>query len=225
MHHAVSRLAGRGDVRLLTLVATVELFLLALYLAVVPERTTTFRYVLYPFVWINAGLWAVLTVEVPDASREWTVASALIAGVYLLALLYFAGMIGLSPQESTLSGISGFSLEPGSPGWETVHYVDSSFYVTFVTHRVLGFVCLSYLVYVSALEASGRLGAGALGLFSCVGCAFPVFASLSAGLFGSTVAAGVLGVSFDLSTLVFVAAVGLLYWRPGLQSEADTAGK
>jgi len=216
----VSDLVGRDDVQLLTVLVVVELFLLGLYFAVVPERPTTFRYALYPFVWINAGLWAVYAIDVPEASRQWQAASAAVAGLYFFVLLYTAGLLGVFPDATTLSATAGLSVEPGSPGWERIHYVTSWFNVSFVTYRVLGFLTLSYLVYVTLLEASGRLAAGALGLFSCVGCTFPIFASLSAGLFGSTVAAGVLDVSFDLSTLVFVSAIALLYWRPGFRDDS-----
>jgi hypothetical protein len=51
---------------------------------------------------------------------------------------------------------------------------------------------------------------GALGLLSCVGCTFSILLPLlgATSLFGSTLT----GLSWDLSTLVFLLTVALLYW-------------
>jgi hypothetical protein len=51
-------------------------------------------------------------------------------------------------------------------------------------------------------------------LVSCVSCTLPVLAALVSGVAGGSVTAVATGFSYDLSTLVFVASVGLLYWRP-----------
>ncbi|PSP27357.1 hypothetical protein BRC65_06190 [Halobacteriales archaeon QH_2_65_14] len=211
-----SRVFGRRDVRLLAVAVLVELLLLALYFAVRPERPTNIRYTLYPFVWLNVGLLAVINVDVPSASRRHRLVAVAVAGLYFLFLLALAGLVGLFPSDELLWTVSTLEVEPGSPGLERVHLVTATFYVSFVTFRTFGFLVLSYLVYVTVLDVSGGLAAGALGVFSCVGCAFPVLVSLSAGLFGSTaIASAVYGAQFDISTAVFVLAVALLYWQPG----------
>ena len=210
-----ARLARRWDVRILALAILVQLFLLFLYFAVAPEYTTTPRYTLYPLVWITVSLWVAMTVDVPDASGRRQLVGAAIAAVYFAVLLYLSGLVGFSPSEQTLASGGGFAVDGSSPGWERVTYVTESFYVVFVTYRVLGYLVLAYLVYVTVLDASASFFSGALGLFSCVSCTFPVLLSLSAGLFGGAVAGAVLDFSFDLGTLFFIVALTLLYYRPG----------
>jgi uncharacterized membrane protein YjjP (DUF1212 family) len=82
--------------------------------------------------------------------------------------------------------------------------------------RVVGYLALAYLVYGTVVDASSAGIAGLLGLLSCVSCTWPVIASVVAAVAGggSALAATALGVSYDLSTLVFLVTVGLLYWRP-----------
>ena len=216
------RFGLRRDLQLVAALTLAQLLLLGLYFAATDTRTGELRYALYPFVWINVGLLALYHVDVPDTTRRYHVLSASIAAVYFLVLLYLSGLIGLNPEEGLVAASSGLTVEPGSPGWERLYVVTPSFYITFLTYRIFGFLVLSYLVYVTLLEASGSILGGAFGLFACVGCTFPIFTSLAAGAFGSTAIAGaVYGFSIDISTAVFVLAVGLLYWRPGLDTGGD----
>lgn len=212
---SASRLARRWDVQLLGIAVAVQFVLLVLYFAIVPERPTTLRYTLYPLVWITVSLWVALTVDVPDASGRRKLAGTAIAALYFGVLFYLSGLFGLSPSEQTLATGSGFAVDGSSPGWERLTYATESFYIVFVTYRVLGYLVLAYLVYATVLDASASFFSGALGLFSCVSCTFPVLVSLSAGLFGGAVAGSVLDFSFDLGTLFFVVAIALLYYRPG----------
>lgn len=209
----------RLDVQVVTAAIVVEVFLLASYLAAVPEPPSTLRYTLYPLVWINVGLLAVVNIEIPTASRRRKLVAGLVAGVYLLALLWLSGLVGLFPSDELLQTVSTIEVEPGSPAQERLHIVTPVFYFSFLTFRTFGFLVLAVLVYATVLDFSGGLAAGVVGLFSCVSCTFPVVASLATGLFGSTaIATAVYGAQFDLSTLIFVVAVALLYWRPGFDS-------
>ncbi|MFC7007612.1 DUF7546 family protein [Halalkalicoccus salilacus] len=114
----------------------------------------------------------------------------------------------------------GFRVVMASPGWgPAVAYTASSAYLVVVPYLVIGYGSLAYLVYATVLKAAEAAVSGLLGLASCVGCAFPVIASLVAGLAGgsSALTAAVYAFSIDISTAVFVLAVGLLYWRPGFE--------
>jgi len=219
--YSPSRLAQRWDVQLLGLVIAVEVILFVLYFSVRPEVLTQPRYAFYPFVWINVGIWAALTIDVPDASRRHKAVGVAIASIYLLVLLYLAGYIGIYPDPEFVAAADLFSVESSSPGWERLYLVTPWFYITFLTFRTLGFVVLAYLVYVTVLDASGSFISGALGLFSCVSCTFPIFTSLFAGIFGTSAGAAgaVYSYSLDLSTVVFVVSVLLLYWRPTFESK------
>lgn len=225
MSTTFTRLHRRRDVRLASIALLVQVLLLVVHLAVSPERQTEPRYMLYPLVWITVSLLVLFNVGVPDASRRHRLLAAAVAGLYLLTLLWLAGLVGLFPDAELLQTVDTVEVEPGTPGFERLHVVTPTVHVSVITFRTVGFLVLSYLVYVTTLDLSGSLAAGALGLFSCVGCAFPVVASLVTGLFGSTaVATAIYGAQFDLSTAVFVLAVALLYWRPGFESSLRPSG-
>jgi hypothetical protein len=219
---SIGTLANRRDIHLLTVVVIVELFLLGGYFAVRQERPTVLRYTLYPFVWINVALLAAVHVDVPETSRRHTVVAAAIAAGYFVTLLALTGLTGI-PSENLLQISSLIDIQPGSPGTERFHIITEYVYVSIIPFRTISFLVLSYLVYVTILDVSGSIAAGALGLFSCVGCTFPILVSVSAGLFGSTaVATAVYGAQFDISTVVFVVSVALLYWRPGIDGTLGT---
>ena len=82
---------------------------------------------------------------------------------------------------------------------------------------VVGYLALSYLLYVTVLDAAGSAVGGLLGLVSCVSCAWPVFATVASTVFGGAglLAASAAEVPYDISTAVFLLTVALLYWRPG----------
>ncbi|PSQ59540.1 MAG: hypothetical protein BRD23_04260 [Halobacteriales archaeon SW_9_67_25] len=217
-----TRLATAGerrDVQALAVVVAVELVVLGAYLLVAGDQVLRLRYALYPFVWINAGAWAVLHTTVPSSSRRHRAIAAAVAGAYLLVLLYLAGLVGTVPAGYT-DGLVDLTAALASPGWERITLAGAGLHVTLVPFRVVGYLALSYLVYVTVLDAAGAVLSGALGLFSCVSCVFPVFVSLSSGVFGgsSAVVGTIMSYSTDLSTVVFLVALGLLYYRPTIGS-------
>lgn len=223
-HSWLHSLSGRRDIHLLAVVTVVELCLLAGYFLVRPERPTVLRYTLYPFIWINVALLAALHVDVPEASRRYSLAAAAVATLYFGVLLYLSGLLGV-PSDDLLQLSGLVDIQAGTPGTERLHLVTEVAYVSIIPYRTVGYLVLSYLVYVTVLDLSGSLLAGALGLFSCVGCAFPILVSLSAGLFGGTaVATAVYSAQFDISTVVFAVAIGLLYLRPGVDGTLGAVG-
>lgn len=212
----VDAAVGRRDVRILAVVVAVELLLLALYVAATPAELTSVRYALYPFVWINVGVWVALRTDPPPATGRRRLAAGAIAGLYLLVLCWLAGLVGFA---SAPEGLVGISVGYGSPGWERIRLVTAGAYVTFIPYRVVGYLALSYLVYVTVLDAAGAAVSGAVGFVSCLSCSFPILGSLSAGLFGGSAAVtgALYAYSVDISTGVFLLAVALLYYRPGFR--------
>ena len=100
------------------------------------------------------------------------------------------------------------------PGFSpTVVYSGSPLAVVLTPWKVLGYLTLSYLVYVTVLDASGGLAGGVLGLFSCVSCVLPIVASVVGGVLGAsaTLSAVATNQSYGASTAVFLVSVGLLY--------------
>ncbi len=197
-------------------VLTAELLAVGIYFTATGAQSTTLRYVLYPFVWINLGLWAALHVRPRPAGRRTQLVAGGVALGYFLVLTWFAGLFG----TATGDGAVGLDVTFASPGLgPIVGYFGTVVYVVAVPYLVVGYLTLSYLVYVAALDASRAALPGVLGLASCVGCAFPIVATIVAGVAGgsSAVVATIYTHSMDLSTVAFVLAFALLYWRPGFE--------
>lgn len=218
--HPLAERVSASTVGLLALVVLAELALVAGYLGVAAVDAGNVRYLLYPFVWINLGVGAVFAVEPPAASRRVRYGVALAAAGYLLVLAYFGGVLELSHvghahSHGGANGLSVFTSLP--PGWgPTVVYDHALFTLTLVPYQFVGYLALTYLVYVALVDTATAAFSGAVGLLSCASCSWPVFASLLAGVAGgSAVASTVYTFSVDLSTAAFVAAVALLVWRPG----------
>jgi hypothetical protein len=213
-------LAGRRDVQLLGLALVAELLLLAVYVAATPAELTRPRYALYPFVWINVGLWAVLRTVPPRATPGRRLVAGLVAGLYLLVLCWLAGLVGF--VAGAPADLLGVSIGYGSPGWERIRIVTAAVYVVIVPYRVIGYLVLAYLVYITILDTAAAALSGALGFISCLSCSFPILASLAAGVFGggAAVTGALYAYSVDISTVVFVLAVALLYYRPGFGRSA-----
>lgn len=214
----LSSVVTRRKLLILGSIFVVELLLLATYLLVTPAAVTRLRYTLYPFVWINVGIWALLRTRSPRAPINRRLAAGGIAVLYLFVLLWLAGLVGFAPTVPA-EDFLGVSVGFGTPGWERVRLVTRAFYLTLLPFRVIGYLALAYLVYVTILDAASAVIAGAIGFVSCLSCSFSVLVSLTAGVLGSSVAVAgpLLAYSLDISTAVYLLAVFALYYRPGFQ--------
>lgn len=225
-HLAARRLLPPAEeLRWLGLLVALEAVALVAYFGLVGGSVTGVRYVVYPFVWINAGIWAVARTAPPRAPARHRWAAGALAGAYFLVLAYVTGLVGLDALEHLLAGAhthavpQGLSVSMSPPGWgPRIALVGDGGYLYFVPYRVIGYLALSYLLYVTVLDTTTAAVSAAVGLASCVGCAFPLVAELAAGVGGAALVGTASALSVDISTAVFVAAVGLLYWRPGLRS-------
>ena len=190
---------------------TVELLLLGAYLALADWRVLAPRYLLYPLAWLTAGLLAVArTAPVHAARRSRLLAGGAAAG-YLLLLLWVDGSVSLHGTGT------GFRLVWLPPGWgPAVLYGGESLSLALFPYRVVGYAALAYLLYATVATATRAALGGLVGLVSCVSCTLPVAAAFLSSLVGGSaaVAAAATVWSYDLSTVVFLLAVALLYWRP-----------
>jgi hypothetical protein len=187
----------------------VQLLALAAYLLVTGAGVVAPRYLLYPTAWITVGVLAVVATDPPTVGRRARLLAGGVAGAYLLALASLGGVLGPASLGDTLRIVW------LPPGWGPA-LLARGFGVNLAVHpyELIGYGALAYLVYATVLDAAGPVG-GVVGFGACVGCAAPGIAGLVGVLGGSAGAVSVAtSLSYDLSTLVFLVAVGLLYWRP-----------
>jgi len=207
------------EVQVLLVAIWAEMALLLGYFLTTDASITTPRYVVYPFVWINAVIWAVMRTTTRRASRRLQAVAIAVAAAYFLLLANWAGLVVLTGagHHPVPESVLGLSFGSGSPGWARVRFITRTFAISFVPFRVIGYLGLAYLVYAAVLDATSAVASGALGLLSCLSCSFPIVASAVTGVWGGSVTAmsTVFAHSVDISTLAFLVSVGLLYWRPG----------
>ena len=196
-----------------TVLVNTELLALFVYLAQPNVVPTAIRYYVYPFIWINVGLWALVRVDPPEASDRRQLIFRAFAIGYFLVLAYAGGLFGRG-LGTMATGFRIALLPPGTGpalvyGGETIRLV-------LFPYEVIGYVSLSYLFYATMLDTVRSTIGGVFGLFSCMSCTWPVLASVLSGIAGSssTVASAALDSSSGLSTLIFVVTVCFLYWRP-----------
>lgn len=214
MTSTVRRLFGGTTRQSLTVwaaIANAEVILLVWYYTISADTPTNLLQLAYPWLWINASIWAVTRISLtPTSNRKRWLALAIGAG-YFLVLGYFGGLYQFAGQ-----GL-GFRIAWLPPGWgPTPIYSGSAFTVVLLPFKLIGFLTLSYLVAATVVDATRSGLAGFVGLFSCVSCTWPLLATVFTSIFGTASAAASLatGQPYGVSTVVFLASVAMLVWRP-----------
>lgn len=193
-----------------------------LYVLLTPADLSPPRFTLYGLLWVGVGL-AVLGREATTARVASPRARRVATGVavaYLAALALAGGVV--VPGGVPEAVANGWFVRALPPGWgPALVYGGVDVAVVLMPARVVGYLALAALVRGTVLDATGdgalRSGApGLLALFSCVSCSLPILAGVATLAFGagSALVATTASLSYDLSTLVFLVTVGLLYWRP-----------
>ncbi|QLD86113.1 hypothetical protein HWV23_10370 [Natronomonas halophila] len=204
--------ARRTAVRAVGTLLAVELLAVALYLRVTNTGVLAPRYTLYPFVWINVGVWVLLRRPAVAAARRRRLLAGAVAVAYFLLLAVAGGLLG-GGGMSMPARIAWLS-----PGWgPALLYTGDWVSLTVIPFEVVGYAVLATLVYTVVLAGARSALAGLLGVATCVGCLWPFGAALLAvlGGVGSPLATAVPGVAYDLSTALFLLTVGMLYWAAG----------
>lgn len=192
------------------LVVAAETAVVWAYVTVTGATITEPRYILYSWLWIDAGLLAVATVDPsPDTARHRLLGVG-VAAAYFLLVMSVPGNIAFAPDGS---GITGFRLGWAIPAWGPILAYNSSlirFYL--LPFELVGYAALAYLVYATVLDTARAVLPGLLGLVTCVGCTVPVLAlfGILGGATGS-IAAAAYHWSYDVGTLVYLVTVGGLY--------------
>lgn len=197
-----------GSARAWAALVALEALAVTVYFAAVPGGPGALRYVVYPFVWMNAGLWAVLRVDPSLGSRRHRLLGAAAGGAYFLLVMAVPGNLGLGAAVEPSLRIGWYV-----PGWGPLVAVSSPWLrLHLVPFEVMGYGALAYLVYANAIRLARGTLPGALGLVTCVGCTVPVLAPL-VGLLGGPAASlttTAYAWSYDVGTLLYLATVGLL---------------
>jgi hypothetical protein len=203
---------SRGELLAWAALLNGELLLLGVYVLwtdVVPARPL---YYVYPFVWINVAVWALRRVETPAASRGWRALAGAVAAGYFLLLAYVGGLFAVG--TGGYAGGLRLVLWSFPPGWgPAVIYNGPTLAVFLTPFKLLGYLALASLVYVTVLDAAGGALAGLPWLLACT---LPVIAGVLSGFVGgsSALVSAASGGSYALSTAAFVLAVVLLVRRP-----------
>ncbi|MFC7250063.1 ABC transporter ATP-binding protein [Halomicroarcula sp. GCM10025324] len=190
-------------------VLNAELLAVFLYLTLVPEPATDWFILAFPFIWLNVAALVFWRVRPAAVSRRRRLVGLAFAVGYALLLAWLGGVAGFGGQGTGLRVV--LAAPPGFT--PTVIYSGSPLAVVLTPWKVGGYLTLTYLVYVTVLDASGGLAGGVLGLFSCVSCVLPIIASVLGGVVGvsATLSAVASNQSYGASTAVFLVSVGLLY--------------
>jgi len=198
-----------------------EALFVAIYLTVT-GRSYPLDFLLFPFVWINVGLWAILrTTPPPVPSRRRYVAGVLAVG-YFLVLGYMGNMLagGEAFGGNPAAGLDLVVYGAQPPGWTPYLLYNGTYvHVSLIPPYVVGFAALTYLVYATLLEASGLASVGLVGLFSCLSCTVPLLAAAAASAAGASsgvILSAVAPVAYEAGMVIFVLTVALLHWQPGM---------
>ena len=178
----------------------------------------------YPFIWLNVSAWVLWRTGRPSGSRRQTLLAGSIATLYFAVLGFFGGLydiVALSdhPEHHVhhFEQMGGFDLALSvPPGYgPALFYMGPELQLALSPYLLVGYLTLSYLVYVTVIDASNAAASGVLGIFACISCSWPILASIAGGAGASSaLAATVYAQAYELSTIAFVATVALLYWRP-----------
>lgn len=188
-----------------------EVLLTLVYVVLSSGTPTNPLTYVYPWVWLNVAGWAVVRARPTPTTRRVRWLAAAVGVAYFLAVGYAGGLYHLSG-----SGL-GLSVHWLPPGWgPTFIYSASGLTVVLLPFKLGGYAALAYLVSVTVRDASASALSGVLGLVSCVSCTWPVLATVATGLFGSASALTSVAMTraYGISTVVFVASVLALAWRP-----------
>ena len=212
---SLGRVVADRDVLYAGLLANTLGILSLAYVLVTGIDVSQPRYSFYGLLWIAVGLLAVWKTTPAPTDARTRRRAAFVAVGYAVVLAFAGGVVVTSTMS--VGPDWAFRVATLAPGWGPAPTISTPFAtIVLMPARVVGYLALAYLVYATVIDAAGSAVSGVLGLLSCVSCSWPVLASLLTGAFGggSALVAATFDLSYDISTVVFVVTVALLYWRP-----------
>lgn len=175
---------------------------------------------LIPFIWITVSVWVIWHTQPASVRPVVRFLAATTSITYLLLLLYLSGLIGPSTSHlGQITGTNGIGITWGrSLGWSPVLLYTGDFVaLTVIPYQLAGLLAMSYLVYDALLDLTRLAMGGILGIAACPVCIGPLFAPLlTSGVSGSSTVLLLDVYGYETATVLFIAAVGILYHRHNL---------
>ena len=189
------------------------------YLLIADITITQPRYTIYGLLWIFVGAIVIWKTNPASADARTRRRATIVAIVYLSILSIVGGVIITTGGNAANALTQSFGIRVATllPGWGPAPIITTPIgAVVLMPARIVGYLALTYLVYATVIDAARAAVSGIVGLLSCVSCSWPVIASVLSGVLGggSAVAAIAVDFSYDVSTIVFILTIALLYWRP-----------
>ena len=189
------------------------------YLLIADITITQPRYTIYGLLWIFVGAIVIWKTNPASADARTRRRATIVAIVYLSILSIVGGVIITTGGNAANALTQSFGIRVATllPGWGPAPIITTPIgAVVLMPARIVGYFALTYLVYATVIDAARAAVSGIVGLLSCVSCSWPVIASVLSGVLGggSAVAAIAVDFSYDVSTVVFILTIALLYWRP-----------
>ena len=204
----LARLARVG--RTLVALTAVEAVVVAAYFVTTGAEVVSGRYLVYPFVWINAAVLAVVYAPIPRPTDRRDAAAFAVAVGYFLVLCWVGGLV----SAGEAAGLGTVGVFAATPGWGPILSVTGgAVHVSVVPFKLVGYVGLAALAYAALARTTRGAASAVLGLATCVSCTGSVLATVLAGTLGgsSAAVAAATSQSYDLSTATFVVAVAALW--------------
>lgn len=194
-----------------------QLGLLGLYLNSIGGQLLAFH--IYPIIWITVSVWILWHARPPQTSVRRQFAAGIVGILYFLLLAWLSGLFSTGLFAGDVAFAGGLRLEASAPpGYApTLFYSGSTMTLAIMPYLLIGYATLTYLVYITILDAWAASASGLLGIFGCVGCSWPIIAALAGGATGP-LAATVYSYAYPISTVAFLLAAALLYWRPSFST-------
>ena len=195
--------------RTLVALTVAEAVVIGAYFALADSEVLSLRYLAYPVVWTNAAVLAVAYAPIPRPTDRRTYTALAVAVGYFAVL----GVAGGLASAGHGSGLGSVTVSGAAPGWGPLVVVSGGVvHLALVPFKLVGYAGLAALAYAALARASRGVLGGALGLVTCVSCTGSVVAAVFAGVGGSSVVVSTaIARSYDLSTVVFLLAVGALW--------------
>lgn len=189
------------------------------YLLIADITITQPRYTIYGLLWIFVGAIVIWKTNPASADARTRRRATIVAIVYLSILSIVGGVVITTGGNAANALTQSFGIRVATllPGWGPAPIITTPIgAVVLMPARIVGYLALTYLVYATVIDAARAAVSGIVGLLSCVSCSWPVIASVLSGVLGggSAVAAIAVDFSYDVSTVVFILTIALLYWRP-----------